>query len=75
LIEVKSRAELDHVEALLIKAEAVEKFLKRKVDKIILVAVNVDREAYNRAIDLGIDVIKMDVQKTQSFSSGMNGKV
>jgi len=57
LIEVKSRAELDHVEALLIKAEAVEKFLKRKVDKIILVAVNVDREAYNRAIDLGIDVI------------------
>jgi hypothetical protein len=57
LIEVKSRAELDHVEALLIKAEAVEKFLKRKVDKIILVAVNVDREAYNRAMDLGIDVI------------------
>jgi len=57
LIEVKSRAELDHVEALPIKAEAVEKFLKRKVDKIILVAMNVDREAYNRAIDLGIDVI------------------
>jgi hypothetical protein len=57
LIEVKSRAELDHVEALPIKAGAVEKFLKRKVDKIILVAVNVDREAYNRAMDLGIDVI------------------
>jgi post-segregation antitoxin (ccd killing protein) len=35
----------------------VEKFFKRKVDKIILVAVNVDREAYKRAIDLGIDVV------------------
>jgi hypothetical protein len=57
LIEVKSRAELDHVEAFPIKAGAMEKFFKRKVDKIILVAVNVDREGYNRAIDLGIDVI------------------
>jgi hypothetical protein len=25
--------------------------------KIILAAVNVDREAYNRAIDLGIDIV------------------
>jgi hypothetical protein len=46
LIEVKSRAELDHVEALPIKAEAMEKFLKRKVDKIILVC----RECGQRGI-------------------------
>ncbi len=57
LIEVKSRAELDHIDALYVKARAVEKYLNRSVDKIILVSVNVDREAYDRAKELGIDVI------------------
>jgi hypothetical protein len=31
--------------------------ISQKKGKIILVAVNVDREAYSRAIDLGIDVV------------------
>jgi len=57
LIEVKSRAELDHVDILYGKARAVEKYLNRNVDKMFLVAVNVDREAYDRAGELGIEVI------------------
>jgi hypothetical protein len=57
LIEVKSRAELDHVDILYGKARAVEKYLNRNVDKMFLVAVNVDREAYERAGELGIEVI------------------
>jgi hypothetical protein len=57
LIEVKSRAELDHVDVLYEKARAVEKYLNRNVDKMFLVAVNVDREAYERAEELGIEVI------------------
>ena len=57
IIEVKSRAELDHVEMLPIKVKAVEKYLGRRVDRSILVAVNVDKEAYERALELGIDVL------------------
>ena len=57
VIEVKSRAELDHVEALPEKARVVEKVLKRKVERTYLVAVNIDREAYERARELGIEVI------------------
>jgi hypothetical protein len=57
LIEVKSRAELDHVDVLYEKARAVEKYLNRNVDKMFLVAVNVDKEAYERAEELGIEVI------------------
>ena len=57
LVEVKSRAELDHVEVLYEKARAVEKFLNRSVTKVFLVAVNVDKEAYERAIELGIEVL------------------
>jgi hypothetical protein len=57
LIEVKSRAELDHIDALYMKARAAEKYLNRSADKIILVSVNVDREAYDRAEELGIEVI------------------
>lgn len=49
VIEVKSRAELEHVEALLDKAKVVEKILNRKIEKILIVAVNVDKEAYERA--------------------------
>ncbi|MGC8932748.1 MAG: PD-(D/E)XK nuclease family protein [Candidatus Methanodesulfokora sp.] len=57
LIEVKSRAELDHVEALPLKVKAVEGYLRRSVDKVFLVAVNVDREAYERALELGAEVV------------------
>ncbi len=57
VIEVKSRAELDHVEYLGEKVKFVEKVMGRKVDRIMIVAVNVDRDAYDRAEELGIDVI------------------
>ena len=57
LIEVKSRAELDDVEWLFDKAAIVGKILGRKIERVILVAVNVDKEAFERANQLGIDVI------------------
>jgi hypothetical protein len=57
LIEVKSHAELDDVEWLFDKAAIVGKILGRKIERIILVAVNVDKEAFERANQLGIDVI------------------
>ncbi len=57
VIEVKSRAELDHVEYLKEKTIFVGKLMGREVDRILMVAVNVDKEAYERARELGIDVI------------------
>jgi hypothetical protein len=57
LIEVKSRAELEDVEWFLDKAEIVEKIIGRKADKLIIVAVNIDKDAYERAQALGIDVV------------------
>jgi len=57
VIEVKSRAELESVEALPEKARVVERVLGRKVERIYLVAVNVDKEAFERAVELGIEVV------------------
>ncbi len=57
VIEVKSRAELDHVEYLPEKARFVEMILGRKVDRMVMVAVNIDRDAYERAGELGVDVV------------------
>ncbi|PLC68112.1 microtubule-binding protein [Vulcanisaeta sp. EB80] len=57
LIEVKSHAELDDVEWLFDKAAIVGKILGRKIERVMLVAVNVDKEAFERANQLGIDVI------------------
>ena len=57
LIEVKSRAEADDVTWLTVKAPIVEKILNRKAEKIILVAVNIDKEAYNLAKQQGIEVV------------------
>ncbi|RFA95250.1 microtubule-binding protein [Pyrobaculum aerophilum] len=57
LLEVKSRAELEDVEWFYEKAQIVEKILGRKADKLIIVAVNIDREALERAEKLGIDAI------------------
>ncbi len=57
VIEVKSRAELDHVEYLPEKVRFVENIMGRRVDDVIVVAVNVDKEAYERAKELGIHVI------------------
>jgi hypothetical protein len=57
LIEVKSHAELDHVEWFYDKTQIVERILGRKAEKLILVAVNIDKEALERARELGIDVV------------------
>ncbi|AKT34115.1 putative hypothetical protein containing a coiled-coil domain [Pyrobaculum sp. WP30] len=60
LIEVKSRAELAHVEWFRHRARlAAEALAKqgKKVERLILVAVHVDEEALVRARQLGIDVI------------------
>jgi len=64
LIEVKSRAELAHVEWFSQRARlAAEALAKqgKKVERLILVAVHVDEEALERARQLGIDVIYGDV--------------
>jgi len=65
VMEVKSRAEVDHVEYLLDKVRIVEKVLGRKVDEFMIVAVNIDEEALERARELGIDVIYGNVLKAQ----------
>ncbi|HIE23674.1 MAG TPA: DUF3782 domain-containing protein, partial [Candidatus Korarchaeota archaeon] len=57
VIEVKSRAERDHVEMLPEKASVVEKVLGRAVDEILLVAVNIDDDALERAKELRIGTI------------------
>lgn len=57
VIEVKSRAELEHVEALPVKASAVGRALGKRVAGTLLVAVNVDKEAYERARELGVEVV------------------
>jgi len=60
LIEVESRAELAHVEWFRQRARlAAEALAKqgKKVERLILVAVHVDEEALERAMQLGIDVI------------------
>ncbi|MDK2384448.1 MAG: DUF3782 domain-containing protein, partial [Candidatus Korarchaeota archaeon] len=54
VIEVKSRAELDHVEYLPEKVRFVENIMGMRVDDVIVVAVNVDKEAYERAKELVI---------------------
>jgi hypothetical protein len=57
LVEVKSHAELDDVEWFYEKAGIVEKILGRKAAKLIIVAVNIDKEALQRAQELGIDAV------------------
>ncbi|GAB6945823.1 PD-(D/E)XK nuclease family protein [Vulcanisaeta sp. JCM 14467] len=57
LIEVKSHAELEDVEWLFDKARIVERILSRRADRVLMVAVNIDKDALERARQLGIDVI------------------
>ena len=56
LVEVKSHANLDHVEWFHQVSLWVERALGRRVDRL-LVAVNVDDDALDRARELGIDVV------------------
>jgi hypothetical protein len=57
LLEVKSHAELEDVEWFAEKAGAVEKILGRKARRLIIVAVSIDKEALERAAQLGIDAV------------------
>ena len=57
LIEVKSHAEVDDVEWFYKKAQIVEKILGKATEKLIIVAVNIDKEALERAKQLGIEAV------------------
>jgi hypothetical protein len=57
LVEVKSHAELEDVEWFYEKAGIAERILGRKAEKLIIVAVNIDKEALERARQLGIDAV------------------
>ncbi|MCU7786874.1 DUF3782 domain-containing protein [Pyrobaculum sp. 3827-6] len=56
-IEVKSYADVEDVEVLHDKIPVVERYYGRKVDKAYLVAVAIEKEAVDRARELGIEVI------------------
>ena len=57
LVEIKSHADVEDVEWLYKRAEIYEKIAGRKPDKLMLVAIHIDDDAYARAKELGIDVI------------------
>ncbi len=57
ILEVKSHATLDDVEWFHQTSLWVMKYLGREADRLILVAVNVDDDALERAGELGIEVI------------------
>jgi hypothetical protein len=57
LVEIKSHADVEDVEWLYKRAEIYEKLTGRKPDKLILVAIHIDDDAYKRAGELGIEVI------------------
>lgn len=57
LIEVKSHAEVDDVEWFYKKTQIVEKILGKAAEKLIIVAVNIDKEALERAKQLGIEAV------------------
>jgi hypothetical protein len=61
VIEVKSYAELDDVEIFYEKIRPVEKVLNRKAEKAFIVAINIDDDAYERAKELGIEVITSNI--------------
>lgn len=64
LIEVKSYAELDHIQWFYEKIKPVEKALNRKVEKTFIVAVNIDEDAYEKARELGIEVVAGNIIKS-----------
>jgi len=64
IIEVKSHAELDHVERLIDKVPVVEKVLNRKAEKVYLIAVNINDDAFERAEEEKIEVIYGSIIKS-----------
>ncbi|MDK6028739.1 DUF3782 domain-containing protein [Ignisphaera sp. 4213-co] len=57
VIEVKSLVEEDDVTWFSIKCDAVSNILGKKIKRKVIVAINVVREALEKAKDLGIDII------------------
>ena len=57
LVEVKSYVDIDDVLWFYHKAGIVEKILGRRADKLFIVAVEISREAYTQARELGIEVV------------------
>jgi hypothetical protein len=57
LIEVKSHARVDDINWFYTKAKVVEEVMGRRADKLIIVAVDIDKDAYDRARELGLEVI------------------
>jgi hypothetical protein len=57
LIEVKSHVDVEDVEWLYKRGEIYEKITGKKPDKLILIAVNIDVDAYERARELGVEVV------------------
>jgi hypothetical protein len=57
LVEIKLHADVEDVEWLYKRAEIYEKIRGRKPDKLLLIAVHIDEDAYERAKELGIEVI------------------
>jgi len=56
-IEVKSYASLDDVRWFAWKVRVAESILGRRADRVLLVAVVVDKEAFDKAKELGVDVV------------------
>jgi hypothetical protein len=64
IIEVKSHAELDHIERLIDKVPVVEKVLNRKAEKVYLIVVNINDDAFERAEGEKIEVIYGSIIKS-----------
>ena len=56
-IEVESYAEEEDVDALTLKTRYLERILGKRVAKAYIVAVNISKEALERAKELGIEAI------------------
>ncbi|MGC9149451.1 MAG: DUF3782 domain-containing protein [Sulfolobales archaeon] len=65
-IEVKSLAEVEDIEWFEEKCHIFERILGRKPDGKIVVALNIDREALERAVELGIKAIYGNVLERES---------
>jgi len=56
-IEVKSHGDIEDVEWFKEKSEIVKKIIGKEPEKLIFIAVNLDKDAAERAEQLGIDTI------------------
>ena len=56
-MEIKSHGEIEDVEWFKEKSDIVKKIIGREPEKLIFIAVNMDKEAVERAKQLGMDLI------------------